>query len=94
MIHNLASIYLGLLALGMGFAAINQKGAVLPVFLSGAACIGALLGQLLQLRRLVTLRDWAAVEDTVGAIVFAAVFLTLLTVLLNTIALLRRERSE
>ena len=91
MMLNLVSFGLGLLALGLGFVAITRRGNALPVFFSSSACGGALLGQLLALRRLVTIRDWSAVEDTIGAVTFAALSLTLLTVLLNTLALLRRK---
>ena len=92
MMWNLASIGLGLLALGLGFAAISRKGNALPVCFSLTACCFSLLGQLVELRYLTVIGDWAAVEDTVGARVFAAVFLLTLTLFLNLIALLRDRK--
>ena len=92
MMWNLASIGLGLLALGLGFAAISRKGSALPVCFSLTACCFSLLGQLVELRYLTVIGDWAAVEDTVGARVFAAVFLLTLTLFLNLIALLRGRK--
>lgn len=89
MILNLASLYAGLLALGLGFAAISKRGKPVLVFSSFSACVGALLCQLLEIWRRVAIRDFSAIEDTIGAVIFASGILLALTLFLNLVALIR-----
>ena len=55
-------------------------------------CAGALLSQLMDVKRLVLLGDWAALLDTVDVVVFAAVVLTAVTTVLNLLAVIHKRR--
>lgn len=87
----LESLFLGLLAwfLPLWYCLRPQPRRFGPVLLgSGAACGGALLLQLEEVRRRVVLRDWSALMDTTDAVVHAAVVLLAVTVLLDLLAVL------
>lgn len=88
---NVLSLAAGILAWVLGLAAIIRRGSRLCSGLSYSCCGAALLFQLLQVRHLVTLRDWSALEDTIAAVVFAAAVLLCVTVLLNFLSLLRKK---
>lgn len=90
--YNLLSFALGLAAWGFGIAAIRKKGCPWRMLLSQTACGGALMGQLLEVRRRVDLGDWSALLDTMGAVVFAAGVLLAVTAALNLAAVLRRKK--
>ena len=55
-------------------------------------CALALYFQLREVLKRTNLGDFAAIEDTIGAVVFAATVLLTVTLILNALALLRRER--
>lgn len=87
--RNILSLFLGLTAWGLGFAAIAGKGRPALVFSSMTACAMSLLLQLWEVHSRAGLGDWAAVEDTIGAVLFAAAALVAVTVAVNLAALLR-----
>lgn len=92
MIANIVSLFLGLLAWGLGFAAVAKRGKPVLVFCSLGACALSLVCQLVEVRRLAAIHDWSAVEDTIGAVTFAGIVLLAVTAALNLIALMLRHR--
>ena len=58
---------------------------------SFALCALSLFFQLREFLRLADKGDFAAIEDTIGAVVFAASVLLIVTLILNALALLRKE---
>lgn len=55
-------------------------------------CVTALVCQLLEIAHRAGAGDWAAIEDTVRAVLVAAVVLTVSTVALNVAALVRAKK--
>lgn len=99
---NLASVLLGLLALGipvlgMGlFEHDRPKGRYACSAVSFACCLGALVCQLFEVHRRVALRDWTALEDTISVLAKPWAVLSLVVVVLNLIALytcIRRQKA-
>ena len=92
MVCNLLSLFLGLLALGFAIHSVYKKLCPVCSFLSFGCCGGALLSQLLEIRRRVEISDWSALMDTMDAVIFAAAGLLVLTALLNGLALVRNRK--
>lgn len=92
-LFNILSILLGLLALGFAVQNFEKKGTLTCTGVSFSCCAVSLLCQLIELSRLAGIRDWAAVEDTVGARVLAGCVLVVGTLVLNILALLRGRKS-
>lgn len=92
MVYNILSLVLGCFAWLCGGAAIAARTVRLTVASLTLSAL-SLLSQLCELRRLALLRDFSAIEDTVGAVVFAAAVLVGVTLLLNVIAAFRAERK-
>ena len=92
--YNLLSLALGLGAWGFGIGAVAKcRNWVLP-FCSFSLCCTALVFQVLEVYRLAVIKDdYAAIQDTAGGIVFAAVALVSVTLALNGTALLRKYKS-
>lgn len=86
--YNALSFALGLLALGLGIAAICKNGCLWYVLFSLTACSVSLAGQLLEVQRRVALSDWTALMDTIDAVVHDAVLLLAITTALNLAAVL------
>lgn len=86
--YNVLSFALGLLALGLGIAAICKNGCRWYVLFSLTACGVSLAGQLLEVQRRVALSDWTALMDTMDAVVHDAVLLLAITTALNLAAVL------
>lgn len=91
---NLLSLLLGLSAWGLGLAALVRKESRGLSLCSCTCCALALLGQLLEIRRRVAAADWAALMDTLPALITAASVLLLVTIILNTLALITGKRYE
>ena len=58
-------------------------------FVSFSLCAFSLVLQLFEINRRVILDDYAAIEDTIRAVLIASVVLVSVTILLNLIALLK-----
>lgn len=86
---NAASLLLGLGAWGLAAAGIfrrkNYSGR------SFFLCSLSLLLQIFYTQYLVAKPDWAAIEDTHGAVTFTAAVLVAVTMVLNAIAAARRK---
>ena len=91
--NNLLSILLGLLAWGLPMVYLSrrkQKG--LCCIASLSACILSLYFQIRELTRLVNKPDLSAVLDTINAVYFCATVLVILTLILNLVAAIIKER--
>ena len=86
---NIASLFLGLAAWLLPILVILRRKS-LPGFsaASYALCCLSLLCQVLYTQHLVTIRDWSAVEDTHGAVVFCSLVLLAIAAMLNLVAFL------
>ena len=88
MFYNIGSIILGVAAwIFAGLAITNQKKGHQLSIISYSACAFSLLFQLLEVSNRVNLGDYAAIEDTIRAVLFAAITLVVVTVALNVVAL-------
>ena len=85
--YNLFSLAAGVLSWFLAARSLARKGSQALTFSSLILCILSLLSQFFQLNRLVTLHDWAAIEDTFPAIQTAALTLVAITLLLNIAAI-------
>ena len=86
MFYNIGSITLGLAAWIIAFVAIctgNRKSTCQVS--SFICCCTSLLLQFYEIRRLMRMDDWIAVDDTINAICLAAGVLISVTVTLNLI---------
>ena len=91
MYYNIGSLVIGFTAWILGFMGIRseQHKSALQ-FSSFTCCCTALLLQFYEIKRRCAMEDWSAVDDTIGGICFAAMTLTVITVILNLLA----ERSN
>ena len=95
-IFNIGSFTLGLIAWGLAFTAIkSKKEKFAHVFsvVSFSLCAVSLVLQILEIENRFAQRDFAAIEDTIGAVIIAAVALVAVTMVLNVIAVIQK-RSE
>ena len=91
---NIGSLILGIGAwVFAGFAIVAPMASASRkhTVVSFGSCVIALLLQLLEINRRVVLGDYAAIEDTIGAILLASIVLIAVTILLNLWALLRTK---
>ena len=94
-IYNVGSIILGLIAWTFADLAIAKHNhAQRFTTISFSACCLSLVLQLLEVSNRVNLGDYAAIEDTIRAVLFAAVILVVVTVVLNVVALVKSSRTE
>jgi len=95
-LHNLGSLALGFCAWGLGICAIRSRrsrSAYGFSFGSFCACAVSLVLQLLEVQNRVRIRDFAAIEDTIRAVILAACVLLSVTVFLNTAALIKAAKK-
>ena len=91
MFYNLASLSIGFLAWILGTVGIfRSKSKSFCQLSSFICCCTAMLLQFHEIKRLMRIDDWVAVDDTINAICIAAGTLTVITVILNLLA----ERSK
>lgn len=93
-IFNIGSFTLGLIAWGLAFTAIkSKKEKYAHVFSVGSfsLCAVSLVLQILEIENRFVQRDFAAIEDTIGAVIFAAVALVAVTMVLNVIAVIQKR---
>ena len=89
-ILNLLSLLLGLASWALGIAALARKDARFSAA-GFCLCAAALAGQIFYTQHLAAIRDWAAIEDTHGAVTAAAAVLLAGNVLLNLPVLAKRK---
>lgn len=90
---NLWSIVLGLLAWLISLWAIGNYKPWKPAF-SYFFCAAALLLQLFVMKHSAFSGDYAAIEDTIGAVVFAGSVMLAVTVILNVVALFKFRKDQ
>ena len=92
---NLLSLLFGLIACGLPTACLLRlKYRVVLTIASFAACILALLMQLLYQWHLVAIRDWSAMMDVTGVMVIVSALLAVATIVLNCICAIRTRREK
>ena len=93
---NLGSLILGACAwalAGLAIRAVKASASHRNTLVSFSLCAGALVLQLFEMNRRVLLGDYAAIEDTIHAVVIASVVLVSVTMILNLMALAREKRK-
>lgn len=91
---NIVSLILGVGAWVVAAVAISK-----PVYahkstvLSFALCAFSLVVELFEISRRVNLGDYAAIEDTIRAVIIASIVLVVVTIILNIIALFKTKRN-
>ena len=92
---NIISLILGICAwVGAIFAIVKSANFQKSTMLSLVCCVISLLAQLIEISRRVNLGDYAAIEDTIRAIVMASVILVVVTVALNLVAIIRSKKRS
>ncbi len=97
MTWNIASFVLGIIAWGIAFGAIKSKkkpSAYGCSVTSFSLCAVSLFFQFLEIGQRVNNRDYAGIEDTIGAVIFAAGVLVGVTIVLNVVALVGRHNKN
>jgi hypothetical protein len=91
---NVGSLVLGLMAWILPVVNLaqynkndNRKRVIISI-MSISACAISLCFQILYHYHLVKMEDWSALMDITGSVAFAAAFLLIVTILLNTITLI------
>lgn len=93
---NIASLILGVCAWLFGGLAIGTPNAFSShrnILVSFGLCTVSLVFQLLEVNRRVLLGDYAAIEDTIRAVVIASVALVVITIILNVVALVKAKNK-
>ena len=91
----LGSLLTGLLAWALGVVAIRAfRGRKILILLSVAACCASALLSELYIRHLAEIGDFAAILDTVPTITTCVAVMIVVTLLLNTLALLLKPRPR
>ena len=94
MTWNVVSLVFGISAWCIGFAAIKSKkksSAYSCSVTSFSLCAVSLFLQFLEIGNRVNAGDYAGIEDTIGAVIFAAGVLTAVTIVLNVVTFVRRN---
>jgi drug/metabolite transporter (DMT)-like permease len=92
-ICNIGSVVLGVIACTLACFAISRKQAHRYTVASFSFCVLSLLLQFFEMGNRVNAGDFAAIADTIRAIILAAVALVGTTVALNVIALTKRKQN-
>ena len=93
---NIASLVLGACAwlfAGLAISTSKASASHRNTFASFSLCAISLVFQLFEINRRVLLADYAAVEDTIRAILIASVGLVCITIALNIVALLKSKHK-
>lgn len=90
--YNLCSLFLGLAAWALGFAAIFcRKGHPKVMFASFACCGVSLVSQFFEVRHRILIDDLFAIADIYPAMAWVTLVLLVGTLLLNAIAVIRNR---
>lgn len=94
MMWNMGSLVLGILAWCIAFAALKSKRKQLSYgcsVTSFSLCAIALMFQFLEIGRRAGMDDYAAIDDTIEGIIFAAGVLTIVTIVMNVTAMIQKN---
>ena len=87
------------LVLGIGAWAVAAIAIAKPayynknVILSFALCTFSLISEFFEISRRVNLGDYAAIEDTIRAVIIASIVLVVVTIILNIVALVKSRKN-
>lgn len=93
---NIGSLILGACAWLFGGLAIRTPNAFSShrnTLVSFGLCTVSLVFQLLEVNRRVIIGDYAAIDDTIRAVVIASVALVVITIILNVVALVKAKNK-
>ena len=93
---NIGSLILGVCAWLFGGLAIGTPTTFSShrnTLASFGLCAVSLVLQLMEINRRVLLGDYAAIEDTIRAVVIASVALVVITIILNVVALVKAKNK-
>ena len=91
---NIISLIFGICAWGVAATAISKPAkSHISTVLSFALCVFSLVAQLFEISRRVNLGDYAAIEDTIRAVLIASVVLCVTTIILNVVALIKARKK-
>ena len=91
---NIISLILGIGALVVAAVAIAKPAwSHKSTILSFAICAFSLVVELFEISRRVNLGDYAAIEDTIRAVIIASIVLVVITIILNNIALFKIKKN-
>lgn len=96
MILNIGSLILGVSAWLLAIFAVTTSKAITShrnTILSFSFCILSLVSQLFEINNRVNIGDYAAIEDTIRAVLIASIVLTFTTIALNIAALLKAKKK-
>lgn len=96
MMLNMGSLILGVGAWVLAiFAIITPKPAKSHrnTMFSFCFCVLSLISQLFEINNRVSIGDYSTIDDTIGAVLIAAVVLIVITIALNTMALIEAEKK-
>ena len=94
---NIGSLILGACAWLFGGLAIGTPKAFSShrnTLVSFGLCTVSLVLQLLEVNRRVLLGDYAAIEDTIRAVVIASIVLVVITIILNLVAFVKTKKKQ
>lgn len=91
---NIISLVLGIGAWGVAAAAISKPAkSHISTVLSFALCAISLVVELFEISRRVNLGDYAAIEDTIRAVIIASIVLVVVTIVLNIVAYIKARKK-
>ena len=92
---SIGSLVLGFSAWIFGIFAIRTQTprSYANTVCSFSLCVMSVILQLFEVQNRVNIGDYAAIEDTIGAINFAAIALAFITIVLNLIAFLKARKK-
>ena len=93
---NIGSLILGICAwlfAGLAITTPNAYSSHRNTTVSFSLCAASLLFQILEINRRVFLNDYAAIEDTISAVLIASVALVFITVILNLVAAAKAKKK-
>lgn len=93
---NIGSLILGACAwlfAGLAILTPNVSASHRNTFTSFSLCAISLVMQLFEINRRVLLGDYAAIEDTIRAVLIASVTLVSVTIILNLVALAKAKKK-
>ena len=91
---NVASLVLGICAwvvvvIEIAKCAYSPKSTIISFTL----CASSLIVELFEISRRVNIGDYAAIEDTIRAVIIASIVLVVLTIILNIVALVKSKKN-
>ena len=91
---NIISLILGIGAWFVATIAIaNPACSYKNTVISFSLCTFSLISELFEISRRVNLGDYAAIEDTIRAVIITSIVLVVVTIILNIVALVKSKKK-